>query len=87
MYKICTPQLCGGLNILNLELHILARKTSLLPKFAEKTIPWARMLSDVFDNFKTKSFGSWDTKHWDIVLGNLDRHIKGCSFISKLLKH
>ena len=65
----------------------MARKATLLPKFVEKTLPWARMLSDMFDNLKTKSFGSWDTNHWDVVFGKLDEHIKGCPFSSKLLKH
>ena len=55
--KICTPRLSGGLNFLNLHLHMLARKATLLPKFAEKTLPWARMLFDMFDHLTTKSFG------------------------------
>ena len=33
--QICTPRLCGGLNIINLQLHMLARKANLLPKFVE----------------------------------------------------
>ena len=66
---------------------MLARKATLLPKFAEQALPWARMLSDMFDNLKTKSFGSWDTNHWGVVFGKLDGHIKGCPFSSKLLKY
>ena len=54
---------------------MLVRKATLLLKFAEKILPSARMLSDKFDNLKTKSFGSWDTKHWDVVFGKLDAHI------------
>ena len=37
----------------------------------KKTLPWARMLSYMFDNLKTKSFGSWDTNHWDVYLESL----------------
>ena len=66
---------------------MLDGKATLLPKFAEKTLPWARMLSYMFDNLKTKSFRSWDTNHSDVVFGKLDGLIKGCSFSSKLLKH
>ena len=66
---------------------MLARQATLLSKFAKKTLPWARMLSDMFDNLTTKSFVSWDTNHWDVVFGKLDEHIKGCPFSSKLLKH
>ena len=51
------------------------------------TLPWARMLSDMFDHLQTKSFGLWETNHWDAVLGKLDGYIKGCPFSSKLLKH
>ena len=80
--KICSPRLCRGLNILNLLLHMLARKATLLPKFAGKTL-----LSDMFDHLKTKSFDSWHTNHWDVVFRKLDRHIKGCPFSSNLLKH
>ena len=40
----------------------------------------------MFANLKTKSFGSWDTSHWDVVFGKLDGHIKVCSFSSKILK-
>ena len=54
---------------------------------AEKTLPWARMLSDMFDHLRTNSFGSGETNHWDAVFGKLDGHIKGCPFSSKLLKH
>ena len=39
---------------------MLARKATLQPKFAEKTLSWARMLYGMFDNLKTKSFGSWE---------------------------
>ena len=48
--EVCTQQLCGGLNIFNLQLHTLARKATLLPRFVEQTLLWARMLSDMFDN-------------------------------------
>ena len=61
--KICTPRLCGGINILNLQLHMMARKATLVPKFVEQALPWARMLSYIFDNLKTNSFGSWDSNH------------------------
>ena len=56
---------------------MLARKVTLQPKFAEKTLPWARMLYDMFDKLKTKSFGSCDTSHWDVVFEKPDGHIKG----------
>ena len=46
---------------------MLARKATLLPKFSKQTFPWSRMLSYMFDNLKNKSFGAWDTNHWDIV--------------------
>ena len=42
--KICTSRLCGGLDSLNLQLHMLSRQTTLLPKFAEKTLPWVTVL-------------------------------------------
>ena len=51
---------------------MLARNTTLLPKIAKKTLPWERMLSDLFDHLKTNSFGLWDTNHWDVVFGKLD---------------
>ena len=41
----------------------------------------------MYDNLTTKSFGTWDTNHWDVVFGKLDEHIKGCPFSSKFLKH
>ena len=41
----------------------------------------------MFDHLQTKSFGLWETNHWDAFFGKLDRHIKGCLFSSKLLKH
>ena len=66
---------------------MLSRQATLLPKFVEQTLPWARMLSYMFDNLTTKSFGTWDTNHWDVVFRELDGHIKGCPFNSKLLKH
>ena len=62
---------------------MLARKATLLPQFVEQTLPWARMLSGMFDQLKTKSFGSWDTNHWDVVFGKLDGHIKGHNFIKR----
>ena len=62
--------------ILKLQLHMLARKTTLPPKFVERTLPWARVLSDMFDN-----------KHWDVVFEKLDVQIKGCLFSSKFLKY
>ena len=64
---------------------MLARKTTLLPKFAKQTWPWARMLSYMFDNLKSKSFGSQDTNHFDVVFRKFDEHMKGCPFSSKLL--
>ena len=60
---------------------MLARKATLLPKFVEQTLPWTQMLSYMFDNLKTKPFGSWDTN------GKLDGHIIRYLFSSKLLKH
>ena len=66
---------------------LLAMQATILPKFDEQTLPWARALYHLFRNCKTKLFGLWDTNHWDLVLGKLDKLIKGCSFSSKLLEH
>ena len=68
-------------------IALMAKKATLLPNFDEQILPWARGLYDLFHKCKTKSFGSWDTNHWDVVFRKLDRHIKGCSVNSKLLEH
>ncbi|MCO5577736.1 hypothetical protein L7F22_031568 [Adiantum nelumboides] len=47
MQSTCRPRSHGGLNILNLHFHLLARKATLLADFFAQVQPWSRMLAAI----------------------------------------
>ena len=81
--KICTPQLSGGLDILNLHLHMLARKATFQNLLKNHCLGQDCYVICLI----IWKPSHWDTNHWDVVFGKLDRRIKGCLFSSKLLKY
>ena len=67
--KICSPKMHGGLNILDICYHVLARKSSMLLIFLEQKQPWTHMLVAMCDSITTIAYGKWHVPFWDIVMG------------------
>ncbi|MCO5547390.1 hypothetical protein L7F22_000839 [Adiantum nelumboides] len=86
MDKLCTPKRCGGLNILHLGSHVMARKATLLLVLVEQRQPWTQMLAYLCSNaVSTLTFGHWQPSYWDVIFGEFEATIPGCSFTSSLV--
>ena len=61
MQSVCSPKTHGGLNILNLQFHMLARKSTMISDFFQQKQPWAIMLAAMCGNMKSHAYGDWIT--------------------------
>ena len=85
MSRVCTPKSHGGLNILNIHHHVIARKAALLFTYASQKQPWTQMMAFQCEQASTKAFGRWKVSHWEVVFGHFVGRIKGCPYTSHLL--
>lgn len=83
--KICTPKKNGGLNILNIHVHALARKATLLPTFILQYQPWSQMMAFMSSKIKTSSYGNWHFLAWEVTFGKVQGYIPGYPYTSHLL--
>lgn len=83
--KICTPKKNGGLNILNIHVHALVRKATLLPTFILQYQPWSQMMAFMSSKIKTSSYGNWHFLAWEVTFGKVQGYILRCPYTSHLL--
>ncbi|MCO5560373.1 hypothetical protein L7F22_013986 [Adiantum nelumboides] len=82
--SVLPPKRLGGLNILDLRSHVLARKAMLLSTLVQQRQPWTLMVSHMCTHIVPPSFGHWQPTYWEVIFGQLEGHIPGCPLTSSL---
>ena len=69
--------------MLDLKVHMLSRKVTLLSTLMEHIVPWMAHLS-MYPQSST--FGVWRITYWEYVFGKFDGTIKGCRLTTRFVE-
>lgn len=74
---LCQPKEWGGLGILHLQSHLLARRATLLKNMLDKSAYWCLCLWEIISNGTVNFHGKWELDDWSKLFSHAPLKVSG----------